>query len=1040
MSVSRLDSSQNNILVVDDTPTNLHLLAKMLSGHGYTVRLAPSGSLALKSVRSTLPDLILLDIKMPDMDGYEVCKALKADERTRAVPVIFLSALRESDDKVKAFAVGGVDYITKPFQVEEVIIRVEHQLNLLRLQRQLVQQKEQLVQQNLRLQQEIQERERALSDRQQAETALQQAHQQLWFHVENTPLATLEWDHEFRLRHWSAQAERIFGWTAAEVLGKGLYDFPFVHVADREQVNQTMTRLARGQATRNLCSHRNYRKNGAVIACEWYNSAMFDASGKLVSVLSLIQDVTERKQAEEVLQQSADRERAVLKLVEHMRQTLDIEQIFNATTHELQTLLKCDRVVIFRFNPDGRGEWVAEAVAPDWQPLLPKTAVVPPSPGNLAVTRSHHPPILPSTLSSPASPIALPEVLDRHLVDAYLQAIQAEIQHQSQPYLLTSDIYSLECEPAHLQLLEWLQAKAYLIVPIFLGEQRWGLMATYQNSGPRAWKATEINLVSHISTQLGVALQQAELLVQTQKQSDQLEKAKNAADAANRAKSEFLTNMSHELRTPLNAILGFTEVMSRDTSLNGQISEYLSIITRSGEHLLDLINDVLEMSKIEAGRTSLNLTNFDLHHFLNTLEEMLRLKAERKGLQLVCDRAPDLPQFVCTDESKLRQVLINLLGNAIKFTEQGSVKLRVRLVSNAALPQSGAVQSRSSPEFTQMQILAPRAKACSAPVPTAAAFRLEFEVEDTGPGIETADLESLFEPFVQAKQGQKLQEGTGLGLPISRQFVRLMGGEISVQSVLREGSIFRFQVPIAVICPIAPPAQPSKRRVVELEPGQPVYRLLVVEDKRENRWLLVDLLQRVGFEVREAENGQAAIELCQTWEPHLVWMDMRMPVMDGYEATRQIKAMPNGQQTIIIALTATAFEETRTNILTAGCNDFVSKPFRMDTIFAKVAEHLGVRYRYADTLMGEDSGRSNLANSLPTDRNLPAPIAIDLTIMPPDWLNQLHQAAIKGSDEQILTLIEQIPASHLPLARILADWANNFRFDKVIELVEQTTE
>ncbi|MEG4990008.1 PAS domain S-box protein [Microcoleus sp. BR0-C5] len=460
------------------------------------------------------------------------------------------------------------------------------------------------------------------------------------------------------------------------------------------------------------------------------------------------------------------------------------------------------------------------------------------------------------------------------------------------------------------------------------------------------------------------------------------------ANEANQAKTVFLANMSHELRTPLNSILGFTQLMSYERNLTPSLQERLQIVNRSGKHLLDLINDILDLSKIESGRMTLNPSEFDLTSLLTSIEEMFQVKVQSKELQLIFELAPDIPQFVHSDEKKLYQVLVNLLGNAIKFTNQGSVTLRVRATQ----------RDKTS-------------------------CHLCLEVEDTGVGISPTEIDSLFKVFVQAEAGKNLSQGSGLGLAISQKLVKLMGGQIRVKSTLNQGSTFSFEIGVQLPQAESLPPELINQRVIGLAPGQPTYRILIVEDLEENRRLLVDLLTSVGFEVREAKQGVEALSLWESWRPHLILMDLRMPIVDGYTATKYIRERPQSQETVIIALTASIFEEEREKVVMAGFNDFISKPFQQRDIFDKIAKYLPVQYIYE---VVEQTPQKQLVETLSVEY---------LSMMPPQWLEQMYQAAYYLDTEIMNELILQIPESKASLSKALTEYINNFNSDRIMELI-----
>ncbi len=441
---------------------------------------------------------------------------------------------------------------------------------------------------------------------------------------------------------------------------------------------------------------------------------------------------------------------------------------------------------------------------------------------------------------------------------------------------------------------------------------------------------------------------------------EELAVAKSAAEAANQAKSAFLANMSHEIRTPMNAILGFSQLMLRDPALTDAQHQHLETINRSGEHLLALINDILEMSKIEAGRVRLQRSNFDLHALLGDVERMFRLRTDARGLELSVERTGVVPRFVRADEARLRQILINLVGNAVKFTEKGWIAVRL---------DASPTSDRS--------------------------VRLHGEVEDTGPGIAAEELPRLFREFEQTETGLRAGSGTGLGLALSREFARLMGGDMIVESEVGQGTIFRFEVVAELVESTEVPRPADQRRVLRLQPAFTGLRVLIADDTLENRNYLEQLLQPLGFNTRAVADGAQAVDVFTSWHPQIVLIDLRMPVLGGHEAIRRMRALEPDRRTPIVAVTASAFEENRREVIEAGGDDFLGKPFREADLFEKIGRLTGASFLYADEAVPEPTAIVTLS---------PAQVEAAL---PLDLRTRLREAALRADYDQMLSIIEE---------------------------------
>ena len=547
-------------------------------------------------------------------------------------------------------------------------------------------------------------------------------------------------------------------------------------------------------------------------------------------------------------------------------------------------------------------------------------------------------------------------------------------------------------------------AKSLLCAPLMSRGRLIGILYLENNLATNAFTPERVQFLELLLSQAATSLENAtiyEALKRSRDQLDelvkertsQLEVAKEQAESANSAKSIFLANMSHELRTPLNAILGFSRLMKEDSEVTEEQRKNLDIITLSGGHLLNLINNVLDISKIESGRMTLEVAPIDLYQLIQEMRSLLYVNAEERGLSFIVEQDPELPRRIVVDGGKLRQVLINLIGNAIKYTKQGGVILRA------------TVAKRESAEQVQ----------------------LRFEVEDTGYGISEEDRKRIFQPFVQLGGQVSTETGTGLGLAICRQYIDIMGGTIDCFSKRGKGSVFFFEIPAKELPleEMAATPEPERGRVIGLEKGQPRYRILIAEDQLENRMLLHKMLDLLELDIREAVNGKEALEIFEQWHPDLIWMDIRMPVMDGLEATHRIKSTETGLHTKIIAITAQALEEDRMQIMRAGCDDFIRKPYRSSDIFEALSKHLGLRLIYEKK------------HTTPVAEPELGLSPEQLESIPSNLIYQLHKEVIESNPGRIEMIIEKIIKHNIPIGKSLKKIAKKLDYEYLLRLLDE---
>ncbi|MEO0537244.1 MAG: PAS domain-containing protein [Cyanobacteria bacterium P01_A01_bin.123] len=771
---------------------------------------------------------------------------------------------------------------------------------------------------------------------------------------------------------WSAETFRIFGLDPNQAAPSYERLMAMVHADDRRLWDHVVNQSLAHRVPHHH-EFRLVRPSGEIRHAESRGEIVLDDQNQVRCLFGVLLDISERKQAEAVLDQQFRREQLLTSITNQIRQSLDSQEIYQTTADLLGQALQVSRSALHVF----------EAGPP--------------------------PQLLPAS---------------EYCVSSYASVLNISVPLAANPHAQTvlatdravvcSDVYQDSQLAPILSVCEQLQIRSMAAVRTSYRGDPNGTITLHQCDRQRHWSPDEIELLESVAAQVGIAIAQAHLLEQELAQKQELARknadldaAKQAAEKANQVKSKFLASMSHELRTPLNAILGFAQVMQRDLhqdSLRFQqdAAANLGVIQTSGDHLLALINDILDMAKIEAGYMALNPQPFDLHALLEALNDMFHLKANAKDIALIVEWEAGVPQYIKTDPSKLRQVLINLLGNAVKFTQVGEIALRVKGVK-----MDGESNAESGEGHQQLaaDIQSPK---------------LSFTVSDTGPGIPANRLKKLFKPFYQTELGRQSQSGTGLGLTISQTYVRLMGGELQVTSHFGQGSTFYFSLPAISAEPDGAVENRLAPTVRKLAPNQPAYRILVVEDKWESRTLLVKLLEPLGFEVREAKNGQEAVQLWEHWQPHLIWMDMRMPVMDGYEATQRIRGHVKGQAPAIIALTASALEQERNVILSAGCNDFVHKPFRDTVIFDKLQEHLGVEYVYDDPV-------PSMSPRQPIDRLT----AQRLVSLPLPWLTQLHEAASLADADWVSQLVAALDEADPEITTALLALVKTFRCDRI---------
>ncbi|MEG4212398.1 PAS domain S-box protein [Microcoleus sp. S13_B4] len=850
-----------------------------------------------------------------------------------------------------------------------------------------------------------------ISDRKAAELALLQVTQA----VESTSDAIVIADLKGRsLYHNQAFIQR-YGYTVEELNDIGDMAALYVRHKNYKQIYKSL------RQGRSWCGEVAMRtKSCEAVTALVRADSIQDINGNSIGLIGVITDITKRKESEVILRQKLKREQLVVAMLERIRSSLNLEEILTKSVEEVRQFLQVDRTIIYQFKPDWSGFIAVESVAENSRPIVGM------------------------------------EIYDPCFGEAYVTL------YRDGRIRATEDVYNAGLADCHLALLTRLDVRANLVVPILQGENLWGLLIAHHCTGPRLWQQFEGECLKQLGVQLAIGIQQSMLFEQAQTEiadrklaETALQLAKEAAESANRAKSDFLANMSHELRTPLNGILGYIQLLKVDKNFTADQQESLNNIHQCGNHLLMLINDVLDLSKIEASKMDLSVTNVHFSSFVKSIIDLFQMRSAQKGIAFNYEQVSALPDGILADEKRLRQVLINLLSNAVKFTNSGSVTFKVGYAENFPdnYPPTNCENSSLTAEIASQTInltanldaqqmsLPPLGTTEAREVITtentsdhALTPKIRFQIEDTGIGIGQNKLEEIFLPFHQVGDHNNFVEGTGLGLSISQKLVKMMGSQIRVQSTPGKGSIFWVDLDLPAVAPSSELASRQEKRQLVGFTG-PQRKVLIVDDHEVNRAMLHRLLFHLGFEIVEATDGEDCLHKAQEFLPDIILMDLLMPVMNGWEATRRLRELPEVKDTVILALSANVYETTKQESILAGCDNFLTKPIQTNELLELLRLHLRLEWVYEE--------RSQTKKR--TDQTAKASseiAAADSTMVSPasESVLALLRLAAMGDIEAILeetAKLEDSDPTLVPFVHHLRQLAKGFQLKQIRDFLKQ---